>query len=397
MGPPPDAPDGPQSQPLRLAMCGNVFPGDTPGAVFSVLEGPVREWAGRLRAAGHPAPVGFGLYLSASAAGPVVRSEAKRGRLAQSLCRAGVETWTANAFPFGGFHNQRVKERAFLPDWRSRQRLAFTCRVSEMLGHLMMPGERGSVSTCPLGYGPDARRSLRAVDHLRRMQDGLLALEQRTGVRLVLALEPEPDGAFERVDELAGWIATNLGGEASGEDRRIGVCWDLCHSAVVGETPAEVARCLGETGIPLGKVQISAALECRGGLDATRLGRLAELASDPYLHQVRGRLKDGRPFACSDLARLLKQPSVIEQVDEVRVHCHVPVHVDDFGDGLRGTAWRPGVETALDAGCADFELETYTLPVLPEAYGGRDHIGTMVDEMAACARALDLSQESISG
>ncbi len=377
-------------------MCGNVFPGDTPGAVFSVLEGPVREWASRLRAVGFPGPVGYGLYLSAAAAGPVVRSEAKRGRLSRSLCRAGVETWTANAFPFGGFHQRRVKERAFLPDWRSVQRLAFTCRVSEMLGHLMMPGDRGSVSTCPLGYGPDARRSIRSVDHLRRMQDGLLALEQRTGVRLVLALEPEPDGAFERVDELAGWIATNLGTDADLDDLRIGVCWDLCHSAVVGETPSEVARALEQTQVPLGKVQISAALQCQGGLDDTRLRRLSELAQDPYLHQVRGQLKDGRDFACSDLAHLLEQPAVLEQVDAVRVHCHVPVHLDDFGDGLGGTPWRDGVEVALRSGCSDFELETYTLPVLPEAYGGSDQIGTMVDEMAACARALNLEEQRLA-
>ncbi len=378
-------------------MCGNVFPGDTPGAVFSVLEGPVREWAQRLRAAGHPGPIGFGLYLSASAAGPVARSEEKRGRLARSLSQAGVETWTANAFPFGGFHERRVKERAFLPDWRSRQRLAFSCRVSETLGHLLMPGDEASVSTCPLGYGPDARRSPRTVDHLRRMQDGLLSLEERTGVRVVLALEPEPDGAFERVDELAGWLAEQLGEDAAPAERRIGVCWDLCHSAVVGEPVEQTAEVLEQTGVPLGKVQISAALQFEGGLDAVRERRLRRLAEDPYLHQVRGLLRDGRPFAAGDLVRLLDQPAVLEQIESARIHCHVPVHLEDFGDGLRGTSWREGLAAARAAGCRDYELETYTLPVLPESYGGRDQIGTMVDEMACCARALDLSEEAVNG
>jgi hypothetical protein len=378
-------------------MCGNVFPGDTPGEVFSVLEGPVREWAGRLRGAGHPAPVGFGLYLSATAASRVARSPAKRERLVQGLFDAGVETWTANAFPFGGFHDQRVKERAFLPDWRSRQRLAFTCRVSETLAGLLMPGDTGSVSTCPLGYGPDARRTRLTVDHLKRAQDGLLSLEERRGVRVLLALEPEPDGAFERVDELAGWLDEQLGAHVGPAERRVGVCWDLCHSAVVGESPAEVVRALEATGVPLAKVQISAALEFDGGLDEVRQARLAALTADPYLHQVRGRLRDGRPFASGDLARLLDQPAVLEQVESARIHCHVPVHTEDFGDGLRGTDWRAGLQAARAAGCADFELETYTLPVLPEAYTGGDRIGTMVDEMACCARALDLADQPAGG
>lgn len=383
--------------PPRLAMCGNVFPGDTPGAVFSVLEGPVAEWAGRLRAAGHAAPIGFGLYLSAGAAVPLAKSEERRGRLMRGLCRAGVEAWTANAFPFGGFHDPQVKERAFLPDWRSPRRVAYTCSVAETLSHLLMPGQHGSISTCPLGYGPEARHSPLSVEHLRRVQDGLLVLEERTGVRLVLAIEPEPDGAFERIEDLAGWLADELGDLADPPDRRLGVCWDLCHAAVVEESPATIARALAETGVPLGKVQISAALECDGGLDERRLERLAALAADPYLHQVRGRLRDGRPFACTDLRRLLDQPAVREQVGTARIHCHVPVHVEEFGDGLRGTRWQDALNAARRAGCRDFELETYTLPVLPEAYGGRDRIGTMVDEMAACARALELADHAAAG
>ncbi|MFQ5750179.1 MAG: hypothetical protein ACE5H3_12105, partial [Planctomycetota bacterium] len=140
----------------RLALCGNVFPSDTQGAVFSALEGPVTDWAQALRARGMGPRPGFGLYLSARAAEEMGASPARRKRLKEALERAGVEVWTANAFPFGGFHDTRVKERAFLPDWRSAERLAYSLQVAGILAFLMEPGSQGCLSTCPLGFGPDA-------------------------------------------------------------------------------------------------------------------------------------------------------------------------------------------------------------------------------------------------
>lgn len=383
------------SSEIRLALCGNVFPGDTAASVFCALEGPVLQWAKRLRDHGFTGPIGFGLYLSDQASKQVLRDEAKLGRLAQALCRAGVEVWTANAFPFGGFHGTRVKEKAFLPDWRSKERLAFSCRVAEILAHLMMPDTLGSFSTCPLGYGPDARRSFQAVSHLQYMQEYLLLLQEKTGVKLTLAIEPEPDGSFERVPALAEWLSENVLESIAPDDRRVGVCWDLCHSAVVGETSEEVLHSLEETRIPLGKIQISAALQTQAGLNANNLARFSELAEDPYFHQVRGTLTDGRACAFSDLPKLLHFPDR-ESVHNVRVHCHVPVHCQDYGDGLRGTEWRNAVKAALDAGHRDFELETYTLPVLPEPFlQSRGLVGTMVEEMLACGESLGKANTNV--
>jgi hypothetical protein len=359
------------------------------GSVFSALDGPAREFAEQLRSQGWLQPVGFGLYLSDCAVSELARTPSKQMRLLKCLADAGLEPWTANAFPFGGFHSASVKEAAFMPDWRDSRRPSFTCRVAEALTGLLMPGDRGSVSSCPLGYGPDARRSQKSLDYLRRAQAGLLRLEERTGVRLTLGLEPEPDGSFERVSDLADWLATQLYIETPIADRRVGVCWDLCHSAVVGESPEEALAALAKHGIPLSKVQISSALSLEGGINPEQMLRLEELCADPWLHQVRGTLSDGRPFAYSDLPRLLENQAVVEAIDTLRVHCHVPVHQTDFGDGLTGTPWREAVTLAHQAGCLDFELETYTLSALPPAYLERGGlIGTMTAEMLVCGAAL---------
>ena len=367
---------------MRLALCGNVFPADTPAAVCAALRGPVSELALRLRDGGWQGQPGFGLYLPRRTALEFLRERPRVAKLRAALSKAGVSVWTANAFPIGGFHGDRVKDQAFLPDWRSTERLQYTLDVAELLAEVAPGAGTVSISTCPLGYGPDAVRSPRSVEHLRRVQAAFVELEARTGLRVVLAIEPEPDGGFERVSALAEWLAGHLPGAD-----RIGVCWDLCHSAVVGESAAEALTALQQTGVPVGKVQVSAALAVRGALDAAAAARLAAFSGDPYLHQVRGRHEDGRPAAYSDLVRLLDSEP-LPQLEDLRVHCHVPLHHDDFGDGLTATPWREALATVAASGISDFEVETYTLPVLPPPLRAAGMVATLAAEMLACRAVL---------
>ena len=370
----------------RLALCGNVFRADALDDVLAALAGPVNDWAGALRGSGYPDPIGFGLYLSAAAAAQALRSPEQLLLLRRAIAAAGVQVWTANAFPYGGFHGARVKERAFLPDWRAPERLTYTRDVAALLATLLPPGGSGSLSTCPLGYGTEAREAPAAWDHLRRMQEVLLSIERGRGVRLTLAIEPEPDGAFERCGELCAALSQRLYRDTPPEQRRVGLCWDLCHAAVVGEPPAEVLAAAEHYGIPVGKVQVSAALAVAGPWEGAVRARLAALAADPYFHQVRGR-RGAAAAASPDLAAALAEP-VADWV-ECRIHCHVPLHRDDFGDGLRATAWRAGLAAAAGAGLVDFEVETYTLPVLPREFQeSAGIVGTLAAEMAACAREL---------
>lgn len=373
----------------RLAVCGNLFPTRTLGSVLTALEGPIAAWSRRLGELGLVDRLGFGLYLPASLAEELHRDDDRAARLAKTALDAGVAIWTANAFPFGDFHSSRVKERAFLPDWRSPERYRYTSHIADLLAHMMMPGETGSLSTCPLGYGPAAGEGTDAADHLRRMQEELLQLEESRGVRLTLALEPEPDGCFERVVPLTAWLADTVHAGVKPADRRIGVCWDLCHSAVVGEEPTAVTSALEQTGTPLGKVQISRALAVPGPLTIDACDALADFSNDPYLHQVRGRAEEG-DFACPDLPDFLADPP--PGASDLRVHCHVPVHHSSFGNGLIGTDWRASLAEALRFGCRDFELETYTLGVLPSsARGGQSAEALLLAETAACVEALGLT------
>jgi hypothetical protein len=369
----------------RIALCGNVFPADDAAAVRAALCGPVRDWAGRVRAGGGPACPGFGLYLTASAAAELRGSATALDGLAAALAVAGVECWTANAFPVGGFHGVRVKERAFLPDWTTEERARYTEDVAEVLARLAPPGAPLSISTCPLGYGPAARAATAARSQLLRARDACDRLTERRGAPVILALEPEPDGAFERAAELCGWLA-ELEGDRASPARRLGLCWDLCHGAVVGEAASAVRAALDATGTPLGKAQVSSALAHPTRADARALARLAEFAQDPYLHQVRASDRDGVSRAWRDLQEFLEDPASADSA-ELRVHCHVPIHHADFGDGWTGTPWRAEVG-ALRARGAALEVETYTLPVLPAAVrAGLSVPEILAQEFLACQAA----------
>lgn len=345
------------------------------------------------------AEVGFGLYLPALAAEELLAEPVQQRRWLHACHRAGWPIWTANAFPFGGFHQDKVKELAFQPDWTTSERVQYTCQVADLLACLMKPGSRGSISTCPLGYGADLQHNETARRHLKQAEDYFAEVHRQHGVHLVLSLEPEPDGGFERVADLAHWFHRHFP-----DSEYVGVCWDLCHGAVVGESAEQVLTALQKYRVPCGKVQISAAL-LLGQANAEVDSLLQQLADDPWFHQVRG--LDGDSAAWRDLPDFLgsaeyQRLRLAEDGDKVAtgadggvggfgIHCHVPVHRGDYLPGLQGTEWKEAVKAALAAGIRDFELETYTLPVLPaELLEEQGLLGTFVAEMSACFQQLGL-------
>ena len=76
---------------------------------------------------------------------------------------------------------------------------------------------------------------------------------------------------------------------------------------------------------------------------------------------------------------------------QARIHCHVPLTGPVLGEGLTRTSWEDGLRAAAEAGCMDFEVETYTLPFLPDSWkepGGV--VDTLEGEIRAASRCLNL-------
>src|SRR5688572_27309437 len=105
---------------LPLSYCTNVHPGRSLDEVLAGLE---RYTLGIRQRFGHP--LAAGLWL----AEPVIREltdTAAQDRLRGWLRHHELPCYTLNAFPYGDFHSDRVKEQVYLPDWTSPARRDYT-------------------------------------------------------------------------------------------------------------------------------------------------------------------------------------------------------------------------------------------------------------------------------
>lgn len=396
------------SGPAHLTYCTNVHRGESWAEAFHALQ---RHLPAVKRLVSPAVPMGVGLRLSAAATTELCGTAGLQG-LRDFLNQEGLYVFTINGFPFGRFHGSSVKEKVYAPDWRRPERLAYTNQLAEVLAALLPEDAAltGSISTVPGAFRdaaaePGAREAIAAA--LIRHAAHLAALEDRTGRRIMLALEPEPMCLLETTAEAVEFFTAHLfSRDATGQfaalagcsraaaeellRRHLGLCLDVCHAAVEFETPAESVALLRQAGIGVPKLQLSSALA---------VARMSEAAADAlrrfddgvYLHQVVERGPGG-------LRRFLDLPQALAawradgaQPWEWRVHCHVPVFHDALDHfGTTQAVLRDVLALQREEGISPhLEVETYTWEVLPPELraGGLD---------AAIARELAWVRESLA-
>jgi sugar phosphate isomerase/epimerase len=392
---------------FHLTYCSNIHPGESWQAVNAVL----RESLPRIRAMlGATGPFAIGLRLSAAAAESLDEPRAL-ARFRDFLGEGDYYVPTINGFPYGAFHGERVKERVYLPDWRDRARVEYTDRLARILAALLAdrPDVDGSVSTVPGAFRrevqSDADVASIAANFLRHAAY-LVALRERTGVSIALAIEPEPACFLETTSDAIAFFGRYLfdGGRiaAAGREcgvtmtvddvrRHVGICFDACHLAVEFEDPGEAMRQLHAAGIRIGKVQVSSALQLDRRDAAGLAAALAPFAEDTYLHQVVERGSGGlRRY--SDLPEALGAAagSPLETRDW-RVHFHVPIFLAHLKELDTTQPYLVSVLELLkrDAVCSCLEVETYTWDVLPEEYRTVDVCTAIARELTWARRVLE--------
>ncbi|MBL9076560.1 MAG: metabolite traffic protein EboE [Planctomycetes bacterium] len=375
----------------RLTYCGNVHAAGDLATHLAMLQAHAVPIAAHRRAAGRA--FGLGVWWPDTLACELAGDPAARARLTDALAAADLQPWTLNVFPFGGFHDTVVKTAVYRPDWEHEDRLAYTRTCAELAAPLLPAGSVLPLSTLPLGYrapGEPAADLRRMARNLARCASAFAALEQRTGVRCVLALEPEPDCLLETCGATAAFLERWLFDEGAwttvGEAvlrRHLGVCVDLCHLAVVGEEPLAALADLRGRGIEVPKIQVSACLELR---DPVALDRLLAFAEPRYLHQTVA--ADGR--RALDLGEVAARRAEFAAAGRLRSHYHVPLFWDDPGPlgstraeverVLRAVVQAPGELPLL-------EVETYTWDVLGDFAGTaplHERIARELDWVAGC-------------
>lgn len=332
-------------RPVHLSYCTNVHPAeDLPGII-----GQLDTYAVAIRERLGADVLGLGLWLAAPTAAALADDGEARLRLRTELDARGLEVVTLNGFPYEAFQAPVVKHAVYHPDWTTPQRLEYTLDLARILADLL-PGdaERGSVSTLPLAWREPwtTARHDAARRNLDRLAHGLTEIAGETGRPIRVAFEPEPGCVAETTTQAVGMLA-------GADTDRLGVCLDLAHLACAWEDPAAAVKQLATAGVPVVKVQVSAALEVTDPIAARPV--LQRYAEPRFLHQTR----TAGGYGCDDLdVALAENPA-----GPWRVHFHVPVHTPPQPPL---TATTGVLREALEAvSCDHFDVETYTWDVLP--------------------------------
>jgi hypothetical protein len=356
----------------ELTYCTNVHNGETLAQVSDIVSGPlaaVRHKRGLPRMAA-------GLWLSYPVAQALSSGENLR-HFARGLDEQSIALFTLNGFPASGFHSKRVKQAVYHPDWSEPERLDYTLRLARILADLLPRNvAEGTISTVPLGFGPhwnDSRHSL-ALDALCHCAAGLDNIQQLTGRHIRLCLEMEPGCVLERTEDLIPFFTSELPQHAASMhmdpaliSRHLGICFDVCHQAVMFENTYGALQRIHNAGIAIGKIQISSALELKSPADADAREALASFAEQKYLHQS----------SCIDETGHLRQVMDLDQAFTAfpdshpwRVHFHVPIQAQTLiSDGLGTTQLEIGRTLDFLRDTPELhphlEVETYTWTALP--------------------------------
>jgi sugar phosphate isomerase/epimerase len=339
-----------------------------------------------------------GLWLSRPVVSELLADDSTLKRFAEGLRRRDLVCYTLNAFPYSDFHDERVKEKVYLPDWTTDERLDYTVDCARVLAGLLPDEVEGSISTVPLGF-KEFEHPADFLDsccqQLITLAGSLDELREHTGKTVRLAIEPEPFCVLETTPEAITFFdrLRNRAADAGAlniVETHIGLCYDICHQAVEFEDVAASIASLDTAGIRINKVHITCAIEIdRPSENVEALAALASYVEPRYLHQTMARSSSGEILRVVDLTeKLATAPDpAFRDAEMWRVHYHIPVDAENLGP--LGTT-RNDVRTALRAVAGldyapHLEVETYTWEVLPG--------GEKPDLVTGLARELTATHE----
>ena len=294
--------------------------------------------------------------------------------------------YTANAFVYGVFKKQIIKEDVYEPDWATPERREYTKKVANLLAELAPEGINPSIQSAPLGFKPKVTGDDVVAAYTSNVVDvvaHLVELKKKTGKTVTLGLEPEPRCYLETTDETITYFKNHL---FSGETAKrlakktglneadaaqamrdyMGVVFDIGHQAVGYEDiPASLQK-LVDSGVQIVKLQEAASMYIPDVSQKT-VDALQTFAKTIYLSQTCQK-KDGKMTWFLNLEDAFEDWYKNPGPREWRTHFHVPVFLNDLG--AFGTT-RFALEQALAFHkktplSTHLEIETYTWDVLPD-------------------------------
>lgn len=384
----------------ELTYCTNIHPGETWHEIQQNLNAYVLEIKSGIALG---ASFGIGLRLSEQAATELaVPGVLQEFKLWLTLNNCYV--FTINGFPYGNFYEGSIKEKVYLPDWSSRERVIYTLTLAELLAALLPEkyAGYGSISTVPVGFKKNfstLKSIAQAAENLLLVTCQLIELQKKSGQCIVLGLEPEPCCYLETIQETIRFFNEYLLSPAAIEKigtvcnlsflqaeleirKHLGICLDLCHAAVEFEDPQNVINQIQSAQINIAKIQITNCLRI-SSVTSQKIEQLLTFADEIYLHQVVEKKRQGIyryidiPQAASNFCSIANHDDT-----EWRIHFHVPVFLKtlsifDTTQSFIEAILAKHMQTTLTR---HLEIETYTWNVLPEEHRQKNVIELIKNE-----------------
>jgi len=358
-----------------LVYCSNVHAGESLVEIEQVISNSIAG-VRKLRSL---ETMGSGLWLGNQVSEELLACESKFDRFKQILTKHAIQLHTLNGFPFGNFHRENVKSKVYYPDWSMPERLEYSMRLAQILARCLPSEETiGTISTLPLGFQPDwnSDRTDAALRQLCMAATALDKLKQVSGRTIQLCLEMEPGCVLENTTQLIELFTHDLPRVAASQGideavirRHLGVCFDVCHQAVMFEDIFDSLKRIHSCDIAIGKIQLSSAVEITDPDDDLSRQALAEFVEARYLHQVRVIPQDRPLQGAMDLSDALNSRE-FPTSGAWRIHFHIPVQAEEIAQGNLSTT-RSSILQTLDFLELNrdlqthLEIETYTWNVLP--------------------------------
>ena len=361
-------------------------------------------------------PLPVGLWLSNQAAMELGETELLRWR--DWLAETHLLPYTFNGFPYSDFHQPVVKHRVYLPTWAEQARLDYTVKLAHVLDSILPAEEVGTISTLPLAW-PQANETAGLTGPLETQTDSLLVASakqlkqlaaeldrilQTNGRLIKVGIEPEPGCVLDSADDIVNFFQRYLfdGQDAERVRRHVGVCHDVCHSAVMFESQQTAIDAYRDAGIDICKVQVSSAIEgiLNGQQDKVTWTALQSFAEPKYLHQTNLRDADKKSTKFfEDLHLAIEQNTMSGPFrGQIRVHFHVPIFMQTLGvlnttqheiaeclTALRKTSANVDQSTTMP----HFEVETYAWNVIPQQYQQSSLAGGIAEEIRWLSNLLE--------
>lgn len=379
---------------MIVGYCCNVHSGTSLGEVKANLEQHSLAVKSKISP---DAPLPIGLWLSKATLTDVSREPALVLGFRDWLRERGLISFTFNGFPYGDFHQDVVKKDVYLPTWAEESRLRYTRTLAQIQRVLTRDWgddfQFQTISTLPLGWPTGNAGGFENQDPdflgqcaggLKQLASELHQFKEHDGVQTMVCIEPEPGCVLDTADDISRFFDQYLFDGTDKENdiirQHIGVCHDICHSAVMFEDQEFAVKTYESVGAAIGKVQVSSAVKVafagnQSDSDQSKLEKLKTFSEPRYLHQTKVSIDGGQEFRFfEDLSEAIDDFDSTRP-SEWRVHFHVPLFLDSIGplETTQGDVVELMKALALRSHpVRHFEIETYAWNVLPdrESIGG---------------------------